>query len=179
MKQYFFFHNLDTCVGCCACQTACKDHNNLPPGSFFRRVVEVETENGVRFFSASCGHCEKPACLEVCPNQAYEKLPDGTVIHHPGRCIGCGKCVWSCPYGAISLSTEKGVAQKCNGCVSRRTAGLEPACVAACVNGSLQLEKTDGRCPPEEVSDTIPGVLPDPSLTKPRFRVYLGRGGQK
>ena len=30
MANYFFFHDLDTCIGCQACQVACKDLHDPP-----------------------------------------------------------------------------------------------------------------------------------------------------
>lgn len=173
MSDFYFYHNIYTCIGCCACQAACKDHNNLPPGEFFRRVAEIrDPDTGKHhFYSGNCNHCESPVCVAVCPNGAFYQAEDGTVLHDDGKCIGCGKCLWSCPYGAISLSRERGVAQKCSGCLERRRQGQEPACVAACVNRSLQFGRTDGRCDERPLLRTIPGILPDAELTRPRLRI--------
>lgn len=176
--KWFFYHNLDTCVGCCACQTACKDRNGLCTGDFFRRVAQVRLPNGkLRFYSGSCNHCERPACIAACPNRAFYKAPDGTVLHDDGKCIGCGKCVWSCPYGEVTLSRERGVAQKCDGCYDRRQRGQAPACVAACINRSLQFECTDGRSGNDSLWRTIPGVLPSVERTGPQIRAPLLRAG--
>lgn len=181
MPEFFFYHNMDTCIGCGACQTACKDKHDLPAGEFFRRVTEVMPAGSEkpRFYSGACCHCEQPACIAVCPNGAFDQAADGTVLHDDGKCIGCGKCLWSCPYGAISLSSERGVAQKCDGCFERRAAGLEPACVAACVNRSLQFGKTDGRCGTDPLQRTISGCLPDAAQTQPRIRIHRTDGGSK
>ena len=176
MANYFFFHDLDTCIGCQACQVACKDLHDLPAGEFFRRVVQVSVNGKARFYSAACSHCAHPACMAACPNGAYYRGEDGTVLHDEGKCIGCGRCVWSCPYGAVVLRKETGTAQKCDGCYDRRRQGLEPACVAACVNRSLQFGRTDGRCDESRLGAGLPGVLPAPSLTLPRFRVCCGQG---
>lgn len=175
-RGYFFFHNLNTCIGCCACQTACKDKNNLCPGEFFRRVEQVPMpETGrLRFYSGACCHCGEPACVAICPNGAFFKAEDGTVLHDDGKCIGCGKCLWACPYGAISLSLDKGVAHKCDGCYDLRQKGLEPACVAACVNRSLQFGKTDGRCGEAELVSALPEWLPDAG-TDPSIRIHLSQ----
>lgn len=171
MDEYFFYHNLDTCVGCGACQVACKDLHNLQPGEFFRRVAEIDIKGKARFYSAACCHCEHPACIDTCPNDAFYRAADGTVLHDDGKCIGCGKCVWSCPYGAISLSVERGVAQKCDGCYARRQQGKDPACVAACINRSLQFGKTDGRAHGDKLLRTLPNALPE-SETAPRIRLH-------
>ena len=63
MANYFFFHDLDTCIGCQACQVACKDLHDLPAGEFFRRVVQVSVNGKARFYSAACSHCAHPACM--------------------------------------------------------------------------------------------------------------------
>ncbi len=80
-KQYAFYFNASECIGCKACQVACKDKNNLPIGTLFRRVFHygggswVADENGFQVpnnvfaysVSTACQHCRKPSCLEVCP----------------------------------------------------------------------------------------------------------------
>lgn len=170
--SFFFFHNTDTCIGCCACQVACKDRNNLLPGEFFRRVVELRISGDSRphFYSGSCCHCREPACISACPNGAFYKAEDGTVLHDDSKCIGCGKCVWSCPFGEISLSREHGVAQKCDGCMDRREKGLEPACVGACVNGSLCFRTTDGRVSGEDDTAKLGGAFA--GETGPQVRIH-------
>ena len=110
-------------------------------------------------------------CVAACPNGAFYKEADGTVRHDDGKCIGCGKCLWACPYGSISLSKERGVAQKCTGCYDRRQQGLDPACVAACINRSLQWGKTDGRCDETTLHSWLPAVLPEPGKTGPRTKI--------
>ena len=37
----FVHHNVD-CIGCRACEIACKDKNGLPPGPRLRRVMYIE-----------------------------------------------------------------------------------------------------------------------------------------
>ena len=114
--------------GCCACQLACKDHNNLAPGEFYRRVRQASFParkrrgSTLRHVTTASGPCALPHVR----NGAFYKEADGTVRHDDGKCIGCGKCLWACPYGSISLSKERGVAQKCTGCYDRRQQGLDP-----------------------------------------------------
>ena len=40
-QQLGFLFDAAHCTGCDACQIACKDKNNLPPGMGFRRVTEI------------------------------------------------------------------------------------------------------------------------------------------
>lgn len=169
-----FCHNLDTCVGCGACQMACKDHNDLKPGVFFRRVGETTLPDGTRkYYSGACNHCENPACVAACPNGAFYQTKDGFVLHDDGKCVGCGRCVWACPYGAVHLSPTEGVAQKCSGCGQYLRRGEEPPCVAACINRSLRL-RPEG----EDWKRTLEGVLPSGTLTSPRLRIHSGTKGE-
>jgi Fe-S-cluster-containing dehydrogenase component len=91
------------------------------------------------FLSLSCNHCEHPACLNVCPVEAYTKRDDGVVVHHQEKCIGCGNCIRSCPYGAPKYNPVEKRAEKCSFCHERLDAGLKPACVQACPTDALQL----------------------------------------
>lgn len=177
MSDFAFIHNMDTCLGCNACQVACKDRNNLESGQFFRHVMIVTVKGKQKFASFSCGHCKNPACMDSCPNGCYHKEEDGTVIHDDSKCIGCGKCVWACPYGEVSLDKKLGIARKCDGCLDRRQQGLEPACVGACLNNSLNWTEAKIRFPKSELKDRIGDVLPDPNVTNTRFRVHLTEEG--
>ncbi|MER8988390.1 4Fe-4S dicluster domain-containing protein [Mesorhizobium sp. M0843] len=150
--------DLDTCVGCQACVTACKEWNtgghmapltDIDPyggrvdGAWFNRVHSYEhtTEAGGRTvnFPRSCLHCETPACVTVCPTGAsYKRASDGIVLIDESKCIGCKLCSWACPYGAREFDTDVGVMKKCTLCVDRiyndnlAEEDRVPACVAAC-----------------------------------------------
>jgi sulfite dehydrogenase (quinone) subunit SoeB len=150
--------DLDTCVGCQACVTACKEWNtgghmapltDIDPyggrvdGVWFNRVHSYEhtTEAGGRTvnFPRSCLHCETPACVTVCPTGAsYKRASDGIVLIDESKCIGCKLCSWACPYGAREFDTDVGVMKKCTLCVDRiyndnlAEEDRVPACVAAC-----------------------------------------------
>ncbi len=70
MGRLGFVYDQTRCIGCNACQMACKDEHDLEPGLFFRRVdtIEFTDENGehVMHYSGSCNHCEDPACVAAC-----------------------------------------------------------------------------------------------------------------
>ena len=111
-------------------------------------------------FLLLCNHCEKPACVRVCPTKATFKRKDGIVMMDFHRCIGCRFCMAACPFGARSFNwidprgknangqpfikkenpefptRTKGVVEKCNFCAERLAKGLKPACVEAS-NGAL------------------------------------------
>ena len=150
--------DLDTCVGCHACATACKEWNGAsaisgpltdsdpygaePTGTWLNRVrhYEVGTYPAVKTVNVpmSCLHCEEAACVTVCPTGASYKRADGIVLVDQDRCMGCNLCAWACPYGARELDPSSGTMKKCTLCVDRvhderlPDAERQPACVLAC-----------------------------------------------
>ncbi|HWJ02154.1 MAG TPA: 4Fe-4S dicluster domain-containing protein, partial [Verrucomicrobiae bacterium] len=68
----------------------------------------------------------------VCPVGATYKTGDNVVLVDRKRCIGCGYCIQSCPYGARFLHPVLKVADKCTWCYHRISNGLQPACVQVC-----------------------------------------------
>lgn len=175
MERLGFYYDMTTCIGCGACQVACKDVHHLNPGEFFRRVETLETDDGGHgkryHFSGACYHCAEPACVEACPTGAMYTADDGTVRHDDGKCIGCGACMWNCPYGAISFSQTKGVAQKCDACYERRKMGQAPACVAACITHSLKFGKL-AEFNEESTVRALP-FLPSPEQTDPAIKIRV------
>jgi sulfite dehydrogenase (quinone) subunit SoeB len=157
--------DLDTCVGCQACATSCKEWNTqgysapltdedpygaTPSGVWLNRVHGYEVEEAgiedrsrIVHFPRSCLHCEEPACVTVCPTGAsYKRAEDGIVLVNPETCIGCKLCSWACPYGAREYDYREGVMRKCTLCIDRiYNENLEPedrapACVKACPTGA-------------------------------------------
>jgi len=150
--------DLDLCVGCHACATACKEWNTgghmapLPDfnayrddawGVWFNRIHSFEEGEGdgarTVHFPKSCLHCEDAACVTVCPTGAsYKRAEDGIVLVNEAICIGCKLCSWACPYGAREFDADAGVMKKCTLCIDRiYNANLapeerQPACVIVC-----------------------------------------------
>ena len=147
---------------------ACKDKNDLEVGYLFRRVETFETgefpKPATFHYSGACNHCHTPACVDVCPAGAtYINEEDGTVQHDDEKCIGCGYCVKACPYGHPVLIEELNVVHRCDGCIDLRTAGEQPACVAACPMRALEFGPIEElrAAHPEGVNKI--SVLPDPT----------------
>ena len=169
--------DLDTCVGCHGCATACKQWNSSgtigpltelnayadePDGPWLNRIrtYEVKAENEVSktvHFPMSCLHCENAECVTVCPTGAsYKREEDGIVLVDQDKCMGCNLCAWACPYGARELDEAQGVMKKCTLCVDRiydqelEPEDRQPACVLTCPTGSRKFGDFDD--PTSEVS---------------------------
>lgn len=149
-SQKGFYFNQNYCVGCHACETACKVQNKIDLGVFWRKVNVVESEiNGrlvERYLTHACMHCKDPQCAKVCPTGAYTKREDGIVIQDNSKCVGCGYCLYACPYQAPKLNPNSKKAEKCNMCYNLIDQGEEPACVRGCPVQVLKiddLEKLD------------------------------------
>ena len=102
-KKWGMVIDLQRCILCRSCTIACKQENKTPPGMLYNPVLEEETGEypkvGRRWFPRPCNHCDRPACLEACPEKAVKKRDDGIVYIDRDICKGVQACVASCPYG--------------------------------------------------------------------------------
>jgi formate dehydrogenase iron-sulfur subunit len=169
-QPYGFFTDTTLCIGCKACEVACKQWNSLPADNldflgtsydntrslgattwrhvkFVEQAPLTEKEGGDPrwlFLSDICKHCENAGCLEACPTGAITRTEFGTVIIQQDICNGCQYCVPACPYGVITSDKEGGgTAHKCTLCYDRLKGGLEPACAKACPTDSIQFGPLD------------------------------------
>jgi Fe-S-cluster-containing dehydrogenase component len=176
-----FLLDLHRCVGCGACVLACRIENGRHTSAPWRRVLPLNLarrEGGpTYFFSVACHHCDRAACLDGCPARAYEKRPDGIVIHHDDRCLGCRYCEMACPFGTPQFDADRGVESKCHLCAPRLDRGLEPACVAACPTEALRFAPADA-APGVEARQFVPGFA-DPAGTSPNLQFTLPRGARR
>jgi formate dehydrogenase iron-sulfur subunit len=124
-----FFTDTSVCIGCKACEVACKEWNLIPQdgqeflarsydntgelnAETWRHVAFIEQETplkiedgavGLRWLMESdvCKHCTHAACLDVCPTGSLFRTEFGTVVVQEDICNGCGYCVPACPFGVI------------------------------------------------------------------------------
>lgn len=142
--QYGFSVNVQRCINCGHCVEACRLWNRTAEGEPPRRHVGTYRTEGGRevHISTSCMHCERPACAEVCPAGAIEKVAGGMVRVDDDRCIGCKYCFQACPYG-VPHYNARGM-DKCDFCTEAGVAlGEAPHCVKACKTGALRFGKMD------------------------------------
>ena len=144
MAQYAVVTDLNRCVGCLACSSACKTKNEVPIGEFWIKVLRVNNlvDETVRvggdpcetyYLPMTCQHCTNPTCVAVCPTGAsFKNDENGIVSVDTEACIGCQACIDACPYGVRSMNLETGVAETCCLCEELLEQGDLPQCVAQC-----------------------------------------------
>lgn len=137
--RYGMMIELDKCVGCLACVSACKERWDSGPGAArdwvatFEHGSREKRDLGVVFYPGLCNQCEDHPCTLDCPTGATFANENGVVLVDPQICIGCGNCVPMCPYGARTPDQTKGIVEKCNFCAPYVEQGGEPACVTTCI----------------------------------------------
>jgi formate dehydrogenase iron-sulfur subunit len=159
-----FYTDTTVCIGCKACEVACKEWNQLPAtgggkhemsgdsydntqhldGIHWRHVKFIEQFSEDRsdgrwlMMSDVCKHCVEAPCLEICPTGAIIRTEFDTVVIQSDTCNGCRACIAACPFGVIGINDVSNVAQKCTLCYDRLQAGMEPACSQACPTDSIR-----------------------------------------
>jgi formate dehydrogenase iron-sulfur subunit len=159
-----FFTDTTLCIGCKACEVACKQWNQLPADGFnwtgnsydntvalsdttWRHVAFIEQfdtgSDAGRWLMMSdvCKHCQSAPCQEVCPTGALIYNEFGNVYVQQDICNGCANCVVACPFGVLSRNQQDGRAHKCTLCYDRQKDDLVPACAKACPTESIKFGK--------------------------------------
>ena len=78
------------CMGCHACEVACKQEHGLGVGPRVIRVIE----RAPYFKPLFCHHCEDAPCALACPESAITKDPKtGVVLVDSEKCNGCNAVV--------------------------------------------------------------------------------------
>ena len=118
-----FYTDTTVCIGCKACEVACKEWNQLPAtgggkhemsgdsydntrrldGIHWRHVKFIEqfsedrTDGRWLMMSDVCKHCVNAPCLEVCPTGAIIRTEFDTVVIQSDTCNGCRACIARLP----------------------------------------------------------------------------------
>ncbi|MFQ5704553.1 MAG: formate dehydrogenase subunit beta [Gemmatimonadales bacterium] len=150
--------DMSRCIGCKGCEVACKEWNDLkvePTANFgsmqshqdlspntwlLMRFNEVEVDGDLQWLikKDACHHCEEPGCLYACPAPgAIVQYENGIVDFNQENCIGCQYCVTGCPFDIPRFDKDTRTVYKCNMCIDRVEAGLEPACVKTCPTAAI------------------------------------------
>ena len=157
--------DVSSCIGCKACEVACKEWNDLPPepnrpftGSYqtrddlgwdlwqlikFNEVV-VDGRFEWTLTKYQCMHCADPGCLKACPAPgAIVQYENGIVDFVQENCIGCGYCITGCPFDVPRFNPENRKVYKCTLCSDRVARGLEPACAKTCPTNCIHFGAKD------------------------------------
>ncbi len=160
------FTDTSLCIGCRACEVACKQWNELPAeepqwtGSYqdhahftdktwrLVRFIEKQDAKGEPkwlLMSDVCKHCAQAGCLEACPTGAIYRTAFGTVDINQDVCNGCRYCVSACPFGVVAFDHDRGRARKCTFCVDRTSndIALQTACAKTCPTKSIEFGYRD------------------------------------
>jgi formate dehydrogenase beta subunit len=142
------------CIGCRACQTACREWNKttvekdasglydapLELSADTWTLIQLYEVGGQRsFVKHQCMHCLHPACVSACPVSALQKTAEGPVTYNPGRCVGCRYCMLACPFRVPKFKWDATLSYvaKCTFCNDRLLVGDGPACAEACPTDAL------------------------------------------
>lgn len=148
----------EKCLGCHSCELACavahgEAHDLLEAVA---RDLPLHPRNRVVLgdgvtMPIQCRQCEDAPCTFACPTGACRQA-GGQIQINEQACVGCKLCAMVCPFGAITVRAEevvaedsrthRGVAKKCDLCVSWRAANGKAdvtACVEACPTGAIRL----------------------------------------
>jgi len=146
------------CVGCRACQTACKERNKLPTdtaqtqGGVYdapldlngstKNIIKVAQEgSATTYMKMQCMHCIDPACISVCMAGALHKVQGGITAYNAATCVGCRYCQIGCPFNVPKFEWAKSLPVvedpkivKCELC---RHDKRGPACCEVCPRGAV------------------------------------------
>jgi len=147
------------CVGCRACQSACKVRNNLPAdtressGGVYDAPLDLNgsTKNIIKLASGEggsstymkmqCLHCIDSACISVCMAGALHKVAGGITAYNAATCVGCRYCQIGCPFNVPKYEWSKSLPitqdpkiVKCELC---RHDKRGPACTEVCPRGAV------------------------------------------
>ena len=130
------------CIGCKSCEMVCSlfnDKRMVPARSRITTMTFMEGKYNLPYnYVWTCRQCSDAPCLPACPVGAISRTESANQILVVDRdtCIGCGRCISACPFGAILFDPVLNKAFKCELC------GGEPACVEFCPTSAIMIVDT-------------------------------------
>jgi len=177
--------DLDSCIGCNACVTACQAENNIAVVGRDQVIagremhwlrIEAESqgeagrEQGADFMPVPCMQCEQAPCEIGCPVEATLHDHEGLNLMVYNRCIGTRACSGYCPYKVrrfnyfdYSAGAAPSLAQQRNPDVTVRSAGVMEKCtfcVQRIAEARIGADKGDGAIPDGAVRTACQAACP-------------------
>ena len=162
-RKFVMVVDLSKCRNALKCQESCNKNHFITGQNAWLKVYKMQEEEDTApyWMPMLCQHCDRPACVTVCPVDATFKRRDGIVLIDNERCIGCRFCMAACPYSVRVFNwskpdqskamahidhpheyspeyagnpSVKGTVDKCDFCPHMTEKGELPHCVSACPN---------------------------------------------
>ncbi|MFI3245533.1 MAG: formate dehydrogenase FDH3 subunit beta [Ferrimonas sp.] len=164
MATLKFLCDTERCIECNGCVVGCKNKNDTAVEWGIQRRRVVTLNDGIFgeevSISVACMHCADAPCMAVCPADCFVQTDEGLILHSKEKCIGCGYCLYACPFGAPQFPksgtfAKRGKMDKCTYCaggpdaepftekelelygVNRLAEGKLPFCAEICATKSL------------------------------------------
>lgn len=152
------------CIGCKACQSACKTVNKLDAEVSLKEdyydsprelsentytLIQMHQDKQTKeatFVKKQCMHCIDPACQSACLVGALKKQENGAVTWDAKLCMGCRYCMVACPYNVPQFEWHEAIPDisKCTLCADTRLKdGKATGCTTACPANAITFGKRD------------------------------------
>ena len=167
MSVTAFLTDSTLCIGCKACEVACKEWNGVAERrARLERILLRQHGRGGSFDVAAreiCGAGAGAGLRRECGGQlrglflpmsastarmraAWKRAPQArscarnsaACLSSPMCATAAAICVVSCPFGVVERNQKDGRAFKCTFCYDRQKVGLQPACAKACPTESIK-----------------------------------------
>lgn len=138
MQPKVLLVDVDRCTGCRICELACSWVHEDVFNPLKSRISVISWRREGLDIPMVCQQCDTPLCQDACPTGAISRDGEtGALTVGETRCIGCRMCLIACPFGGLSIHSERHVAIKCDLCEG------DPACVKCCPVGALEYVPVD------------------------------------
>ncbi len=136
MEKITLVFDKNNCMGCHACEIACKQEHGLGVGPRLVRVIEQSPD----FIPIYCHHCVEAPCKAACLVEAIIRNEQGIILINSDLCTGCKECIEACPFTAMQFDDIKNIAVKCDLCIEKLAENSHPACISVCPTQCICLE---------------------------------------